>query len=343
MRKLRKNKTSGITLIALVVTIIVLLILAGISIMMLSGNNGILNRTREAKEQTIVGQEKEQVEMAYLSATTKKMQNNVTNSELQIELDLLVGKDKTEVTEAYNNTFNVLYTETQHNYNINNGKVSMTKLKEDGIYINNTKIADLNVYRLNRYDDYAYAADFIIDGNLNGAKINIETTISDEENYGLIIGECRLEVENSSIEAEAIRVIDEYFDGRGFYFNNTYDAETGEEFFEDNLGVRHHYNGRDGFIRFWKDYFEPKNREKFLRDFESEYNEDEYYLELLELFNLDDRVIEKISELGYDFKIEIIKDNIPIAYYRDELGKCMEDYIMNFIKLNSEKFREMLD
>ena len=54
---LRRNK--GITLIALVVTIIVLLILAGISIAMLTGQNGILNRVAEAKEKTGVAQEDE--------------------------------------------------------------------------------------------------------------------------------------------------------------------------------------------------------------------------------------------------------------------------------------------
>ena len=41
----------GITIISLVITIIVLLILAGISIQMLSGDNGIINRTQEAKKQ----------------------------------------------------------------------------------------------------------------------------------------------------------------------------------------------------------------------------------------------------------------------------------------------------
>ena len=54
---LERNK--GITLIALVVTIIVLLILAGISIAMLTGQNGILNRAAEAKEKTGVAQEDE--------------------------------------------------------------------------------------------------------------------------------------------------------------------------------------------------------------------------------------------------------------------------------------------
>ena len=38
----------GITLIALIVTIIVLLILAGVSIAVLTGENGILNRATEA-------------------------------------------------------------------------------------------------------------------------------------------------------------------------------------------------------------------------------------------------------------------------------------------------------
>ena len=42
LNSLKKNLSGGITLIAFVVTIIVLLILAGVSISMLTGNNGIL-------------------------------------------------------------------------------------------------------------------------------------------------------------------------------------------------------------------------------------------------------------------------------------------------------------
>ena len=44
------KKQKGITLIALVVTIIVLLILAGVSIATLTGDNGILTRASNAKE-----------------------------------------------------------------------------------------------------------------------------------------------------------------------------------------------------------------------------------------------------------------------------------------------------
>ena len=63
---LRRNK--GITLIALVVTIIVLLILAGISISMLTGQNGILNRATTAKTQTENSQIDEMVKFSAMDA-----------------------------------------------------------------------------------------------------------------------------------------------------------------------------------------------------------------------------------------------------------------------------------
>ena len=43
-----KKQNNGITLIALVITIIVLLILAGVSIAMLTGDNGILTQSKQA-------------------------------------------------------------------------------------------------------------------------------------------------------------------------------------------------------------------------------------------------------------------------------------------------------
>jgi len=117
-------KNKGITLIALVITIIVLLILAGISISMLNGDNGILKRAGDAKDYTIVGQEKEQVELAYVSAAIKKLGNNVTDGELQIELDSSVGDGKTDVSTNDDDTLNVLFKDTNHNYNVDNGKVA---------------------------------------------------------------------------------------------------------------------------------------------------------------------------------------------------------------------------
>ena len=54
---MRNNK--GITLIALVITIIVLLILAGVSIAMVTGQNGILNQASRAGAETQVAEAKE--------------------------------------------------------------------------------------------------------------------------------------------------------------------------------------------------------------------------------------------------------------------------------------------
>ena len=52
----------GITLVALVVTIVVLLILAGVSINLVLGNNGIITKAKEAAEKTAEAQEKEMTE-----------------------------------------------------------------------------------------------------------------------------------------------------------------------------------------------------------------------------------------------------------------------------------------
>ena len=58
--KENKKLTAGITLISLVVTIIVLLILAGVTLTMLTGENGIMTRAKTAREQHVAGQELEE-------------------------------------------------------------------------------------------------------------------------------------------------------------------------------------------------------------------------------------------------------------------------------------------
>ena len=75
--KTKENK--AITLIALVVTIILLLILAGTSIAMLTGQNGILNRAQEAKEKTKKAQNEEQNNMTELEAMAQIKGAKVTN------------------------------------------------------------------------------------------------------------------------------------------------------------------------------------------------------------------------------------------------------------------------
>ena len=58
-----KKDVKGITLIALVITIIVLLILAAVSIAMLTGENGLLQKATKAKKENKLAQAKEQINL----------------------------------------------------------------------------------------------------------------------------------------------------------------------------------------------------------------------------------------------------------------------------------------
>ena len=82
MNKFKEQK--GITLIALVITIIVLLILAGVSIAMLTGENGILNQANKAKTETEYKGAEEKVKLAIMGARADDGQMTVAELEREI-------------------------------------------------------------------------------------------------------------------------------------------------------------------------------------------------------------------------------------------------------------------
>lgn len=91
---MKQNK--GITLIALVITIIVLLILAGVVIVTLTEENGILTRANEATEKTKNSNLEEQVQLAIIGS--KNINGTIDTEKLNKELenieDLLYNNDK---------------------------------------------------------------------------------------------------------------------------------------------------------------------------------------------------------------------------------------------------------
>ena len=95
------RKEKGITLIALVVTIVVLIILAAVSISMLTGENGIIKKASEAKDATTRGEEQEFVDLANTAAIQNSYitrGNGVfTQEELETELDKVSGNRETIV------------------------------------------------------------------------------------------------------------------------------------------------------------------------------------------------------------------------------------------------------
>ena len=78
-----KKDSRGITLIALVITIIVLLILAGVSIATLTGNNGLIKKAGEASKNTNKYKEVEQARLDIMAIITEKRGENPNKEEIK--------------------------------------------------------------------------------------------------------------------------------------------------------------------------------------------------------------------------------------------------------------------
>ena len=181
----RRNSSKGITIIALVITIIVLLILAGVSIAMLTGENGVLTKATEAKDQTGIAQEKEEITMAYASAKANKVDKvsePVTASELQSELDKLnsegTADDTSELTVTYPNGH--IYTIDQSTGTITGPDIIEENTAENPEYWEKTTKTDSEWYS---YSDVSNGNAKVIANapRLNGAMTPIKYVGSDKD------------------------------------------------------------------------------------------------------------------------------------------------------------------
>ncbi len=96
------KSTNGITLIALVITVIVLLILAGVTIATLTGDNGILTRASDAKIETIVATVKENLQL-------EQIEKAIDEEEVTPETLLAEGKVKRTVQQAEDGNYYMYY------------------------------------------------------------------------------------------------------------------------------------------------------------------------------------------------------------------------------------------
>lgn len=114
----------GITLIALVITIIVLLILAGVSIAMLTGENGILSNSRKAVTENNIAEDKEVAVLDLNAAYTAYMEAKyVTKPDnLETTFKAFVAANKTTYMKdtahyTYNETDGSVTTKSVNNDN----------------------------------------------------------------------------------------------------------------------------------------------------------------------------------------------------------------------------------
>ncbi|MCI8443852.1 MAG: type II secretion system protein [Clostridia bacterium] len=109
------KNTKGITLIALVITIIVLLILAGVAIVSLTGENGVLTRASDSKNKTDEEEEKEAIAIAYNGAITESKGESVTADALNSQF----SQNGTSATASGEETIKVDFTKTGRSYIVN--------------------------------------------------------------------------------------------------------------------------------------------------------------------------------------------------------------------------------
>ncbi len=110
-------KQNGITVVALVITIIIMLILAGVTVKIATGG-GIIDKTKNASNEFEIEQEKEKVKSGYLSYKTAKMVDD--NAPLLVE--------DAQTTGNATSGWTVTFTKTNNEYKLTkDGKVTLTK------------------------------------------------------------------------------------------------------------------------------------------------------------------------------------------------------------------------
>ena len=129
------KKNNGITLIALVVTVVVLMILAGISIGALTGDNGIINQAKQGKEETEISEEKEIINISVTQAMDADVMGNIEKDKLQEKLNFNTNDGATEVIDS-GDTLVVKFVEKNRYYEID--KDGNTKGPKELIKDNNS-------------------------------------------------------------------------------------------------------------------------------------------------------------------------------------------------------------
>ena len=139
----------GITLISLVVTIIVLLILAGVTINLALSNNGIIQRVRDASDKTQESQKDEEIRIAILGSYEN---NSVLDIEkLLINLNTIQNITVKPTEDNGTNTFPVTVTTEYTTYEImSNGNFDEVQIEDRtelkvGDYVNYTYVGSNTV------------------------------------------------------------------------------------------------------------------------------------------------------------------------------------------------------
>ena len=151
-----KTRNKGVTLISLVVTIIVLLILAGVTIAALSGDNGILQNAGKAKEESEQASDIEKIKIAMSEAQIgERGYQNLDQSNLQEAINKQFGDENIKVLEKAEGQFIVIL--DSKIYKISSNEISEVQVD---LYINNKE--ELKEFRDNVNNGNTYEGKYIL-------------------------------------------------------------------------------------------------------------------------------------------------------------------------------------
>ena len=155
-------KNRGITLIALVITIIVLLILAGISLSLTLGENGILTKAREARIAQRDAEIEEELKMAYAGFKTAQMSKQITEKNIyKAQVDYV----KTKMEERYGNKLKEVYKSGKYTKAEFKNNDTVYVLKHDGTTYHYVRMKPTEVWaRLDEENETVYLRATKLDG-----------------------------------------------------------------------------------------------------------------------------------------------------------------------------------
>lgn len=171
-------RENGITLIALVITIIILLILAGVTINMVLDNEGIIGQAIKAKERQETADESEKI-VSVVDATklySKIHKVSITEEKVKEELEAEFGEGKVQVKKFEDGTCVVKILGSKREYKIDkNGVVELSNIIEiadtEGLSGEGTQEEP---YRINSIEDLIYLSKQAQTNTYNGKYIELE-------------------------------------------------------------------------------------------------------------------------------------------------------------------------
>ncbi|MBR3002085.1 MAG: right-handed parallel beta-helix repeat-containing protein, partial [Clostridia bacterium] len=225
MTKLKNNNSKGITLIALVITVIVLLILAGVSISAITGNESAMEKAKQAKTENEAADDLDSVKLAVVDAVAHGTTGYVNGTNLANALEGKIDSDQITAIRANANgpwdltTSKGTYT-IHPNGNVNSLKTVMVnneeeliealqdsnciikltsdialkntlKITSDNIFIQSSDSIRRKIYAVSNFVAESYRMIIIGDGtnvtNFNIKNVDLVADANDDNKYAVLL------------------------------------------------------------------------------------------------------------------------------------------------------------